>query len=117
MEAMKARQLQGGLSLLVLAILLALSGFALAQFNAAGQYRQKLNLEQLARQNQVLDHIRAGLFGFTAQQGLHSQSHLGHLPCPGHTGKQHCTNHMSAKTMGVFAGAQQNRHELPECGH
>ena len=82
MEAMKARQLQGGLSLLVLAILLALSGFALAQFNAAGQYRQKLNLEQLARQNQVLDHIRAGLFGFTAQQGVHSQSHLGHLPCP-----------------------------------
>ena len=82
METVKGAQHQGGLGLLVLAILLALSGFALAQINASGQYKQKLDLEQLARQNQVLDHIRAGLLGFTAQQGIHTQSHLGHLPCP-----------------------------------
>lgn len=79
---MRAFQRQGGLSLPILAIVLALSGLALAQINASGQYKQKLDLEQLARQNQVLDHIRAGLLGFTAQQGIHSQSHLGHLPCP-----------------------------------
>jgi len=73
---------QQGLGLLMLAILLALSGFALAQINATGHFHEKLKLEQLARQNQVLDHIRAGLLGFAAQQGIHSQSHLGHLPCP-----------------------------------
>lgn len=79
---MKARRHQSGLGLLVLAVLLALGGFALAQVNASLKFKEKLNLEQLARQSQVLDHIRSGLLGFTAQQGVHSQSHLGHLPCP-----------------------------------
>lgn len=79
---MKKFRYQRGLGLLVLAMLLALSGFALAQINASGKFKEKLNQEQLARQSQVLDHIRAGLLGFTAQQGVHSQSHLGHLPCP-----------------------------------
>jgi len=79
---MRVNHCQHGLGLLALAILLALSGFALTQINASGHFNKKLNLEQLARQNQVLDHIRAGLLGFAAQQGVHSQSHIGHLPCP-----------------------------------
>lgn len=79
---MKACQRQGGLGLLALAILLALIGFALAQVNMSQSFKEKLNLEQIARQSQALEHIRSGLLGFTTQQGVHSQSHLGHLPCP-----------------------------------
>lgn len=79
---MSAPHHQRGIGLLVLAIMLALSGYAFLQIQKSGQFKEKLNLEQLARQHQVLDHIRAGLLGFTAQQGVHSQSHIGHLPCP-----------------------------------
>lgn len=73
---------QRGLTLLVLLVLLALGGFALAQVSNAGHVQEQLKLQQQARQAGVLDHIRSGLLGFAANQGVHSQSHLGHLPCP-----------------------------------
>ncbi|MCR2745147.1 hypothetical protein [Limnobacter parvus] len=73
---------QQGLTLLVLLVLLVLGGFALAQVSNAGYLQQKLKLQQHARESQILDHIRTGLLGFAGNQGIHSQSHLGHLPCP-----------------------------------
>lgn len=73
---------QRGLTLLVLMLLLALGGFALAQISNAGHLQQQLKTQQQARESQILDHIRTGLLGFAANQGIHSQSHLGHLPCP-----------------------------------
>lgn len=59
-----------------------LGGFALSQTSATGILQQKLALQQQARQTQILEHIRTNLLGFAGNQGIHSQSHLGHLPCP-----------------------------------
>lgn len=73
---------QQGLTLLVMVVLLVLGGFALAQVSNAGRMQQELRTQQHARQAMILDQIRAGLLGFAANQGIHSQSHLGHLPCP-----------------------------------
>ena len=73
---------QSGLTLLVMVVLLLLGGFTLAQVNNAGRLQQELHTLQHARKAIILDQIRAGLLGFAANQGIHSQSHLGHLPCP-----------------------------------
>lgn len=73
---------QNGLALLVLLILLALGGFALAQISNAGHVQHQIKVQQQARQSEILNHIRTSLLGFAGNQGIHSQSHLGHLPCP-----------------------------------
>lgn len=74
--------MQQGYSLLALTVLLMLLGFAGAQVTESTALQQRLLLQQHGRQTQILEHIRASLLGFAANQGLHSQSHLGHLPCP-----------------------------------
>jgi hypothetical protein len=71
-----------GYSLLVVLVLMAVGGFGLQQLTTNKQLAHQLTLEQQVRQNQVLDHIKASLLGFAGSQGVHSQSHLGHLPCP-----------------------------------
>lgn len=73
---------QKGYTLLVLLVLVMLGGFATSKIAESGTMQQALQLEQQTRQSQILDHIRSGLLGFAANQGIHSQSHLGHLPCP-----------------------------------
>lgn len=75
-----ARQI--GYSLLALIVLTMILGFAGLKLQENGSFKQGLLLAQQARQSQILEHIRSGLMGFAASQGLHSQSHLGHLPCP-----------------------------------
>ena len=71
-----------GYSLLVVMVLLALGGFGLQQLAKNGHFAHLMLLEQKVRQNQILDETKASLLGFAGSQGIHSQSHLGHLPCP-----------------------------------
>lgn len=71
-----------GYSLLVVLVLMALSGFALRQLTTDKRFAHQLTLEQQARESQILDDIKASLLSFAGSQGIHSQSHLGHLPCP-----------------------------------
>lgn len=71
-----------GYSLLALLILIFMLGFAALEFRNNEVFKQSLLLQQKARETQILEQIRASLLGFSANQGLHSQSHLGHLPCP-----------------------------------
>lgn len=71
-----------GYTLLAVLVLVMLGGFATSKIAESGTLQHALQLEQEARQSQTLDHIRSGLLGFAANQGIHSQSHLGHLPCP-----------------------------------
>jgi hypothetical protein len=73
---------QQGYSLLALLILVMMLGFAALEFRNTETFRHGLVLQQKARETQTLELIRASLLGFAANQGLHSQSHLGHLPCP-----------------------------------
>jgi hypothetical protein len=82
MAAMKARTNHQGYSLLALLILVIMFGFASLEFRNMETFKQNLLLQQQARETQTLEQIRASLLGFAANQGLHSQSHLGHLPCP-----------------------------------
>lgn len=82
MGQLKKKSKTAGYTLLVLTVLLMLGGFALSQTAASGLLQHKLALQQQSRETQILDHIRANLFGFAGSQGIHSQSHLGHLPCP-----------------------------------
>lgn len=74
-----------GYTFLVLLVLVMLGGFVASKVAESGTLQYGLQLEQQARQSQTLDHIRSGLLGFAANQGIHSQSHLGHLPCPANT--------------------------------
>lgn len=71
-----------GYAFLVVLVLVMLAGFVTSKIAESGTHQHALQLEQQARQSQILDHIRSGLLGFAANQGIHSQSHLGHLPCP-----------------------------------
>ena len=79
---MRMRTNQQGYSLLALLIMVMMFGFASLEFRNEENFRQKLLLEQHARETQTLEQIRTSLLGYAANQGLHSQSHLGHLPCP-----------------------------------
>lgn len=85
-----------GYSLLAFLVLLILVGFAALEVRQSNALQQQLQLHQHARQTQILEHIRSGLLGFAANQGIHSQSHLGHLPCPallaGDYAKTSCLN-------------------------
>jgi hypothetical protein len=71
-----------GYTLLALIILVCLGGFALAGIQESYVSQNQLKLEQRGRETQILDHIQSGLLSFSGNQGVHSQSHLGHLPCP-----------------------------------
>ncbi|WP_334118308.1 hypothetical protein [Limnobacter sp.] len=71
-----------GYAFLVVLVLVILGGFATSKIAESGALQHALQLEQQTRQSQILDHIRSGLLGFASTQGIHSQSHLGHLPCP-----------------------------------
>ena len=82
---MKTPTTQQGYIFFMLLILVMLGGFATSKIAESGTLQTRLKLEQQARQSQALDHIRSGLLGFAANQGIHSQSHLGHLPCPAST--------------------------------
>lgn len=73
---------QQGYSLFALLTLILILGFAALEFRNNEAFRQGLLLQQKARETQTLEQIRASLLGFASSQGLHSQSHLGHLPCP-----------------------------------
>jgi len=70
----------GQYSLLALLILIFMLGFAALEFRNNEVFKQSLLLQQKARETQILEQIRASLLGFSANQGLHSQSHLGLLP-------------------------------------
>lgn len=82
MGAMKTQPMHQGYSLLAIVLLMMLLGFAALEFRNNTSFKQNLLLQQQARETQTLEHIRSSLLGFAASQGLHSQSHLGHLPCP-----------------------------------
>ncbi|HEX4855820.1 MAG TPA: hypothetical protein VFV28_03365 [Limnobacter sp.] len=73
---------QQGHVLLMLVIMVLLSGVGAASLLESRTYQQQLKLQQQARQTETLQQIRSSLLGFAASQGVHSQSHLGHLPCP-----------------------------------
>ena len=87
---------RNGYSLLVVLVLMVLGGFALQQLATGSRFSHQLAMEQQARESQILDDIRASLFSFAGSQGIHSQSHLGHLPCPadmpGQAPKTTCLN-------------------------
>lgn len=73
---------EAGYSMLVVLVLLALGGFALQQLATEGRFSHQLAMEQQARASQILDGIKTSLLSFAGSQGIHSQSHLGHFPCP-----------------------------------
>lgn len=71
-----------GHSLLVVLLLTLVLGYASVHLLETQGLRHQLQTQQQARQGQILGHIKLGLLGHAANQGIHSQSHLGHLPCP-----------------------------------
>lgn len=73
---------RNGYSLLIVLVLMVLGGFALQQLATDGRFSHQLAMEQQAREGQILDGIKTSLLSFAGSQGIHSQSHLGHLPCP-----------------------------------
>lgn len=87
---------QHGYGLLIVLVLLVLGGFALQQLATTGLFSHQLAMEQQTRESQILDDIKASLLSFAGSQGIHSQSHLGHLPCPadmpGQAPKTTCLN-------------------------
>lgn len=71
-----------GYSLLIVLVLLMLGGFALQQLAINGRFSHQLEVEQQVRESQILHDLKTSLLSFAGSQGIHSQSHLGHLPCP-----------------------------------
>lgn len=74
--------LQDGYSLLGILVLTTLLGIATAQVFETHAIKQRQVTLQAARQAQTLEHIKSSLLGFAGTQGVHSQSHIGHMPCP-----------------------------------
>ncbi|MCE2745229.1 MAG: hypothetical protein LW710_04905 [Burkholderiales bacterium] len=93
---------QQGYSLLALLILVMMLGFAALEFRNNETFRNGLTLQQQARETKTLELIRSSLLGFAANQGLHSQSHLGHLPCPAMLPGQHAQTSCLNKPWGYL---------------
>lgn len=68
--------------LLMLLVVIVLGGLVAAQRMGNQNLAQEIALQKQARQSEALEQIRSSLLAFAASQGIHSQSHLGHLPCP-----------------------------------